>query len=144
MGAPARVAVVGCRAFPTLDDDWPLLREALDGAGVPSCLVAWDDPAVDWGSFGLVVLRGTWDSTARPGEFLAWARGAAAASVLVNPVAVVEWNLDRRTRSRGNASAQRSTGGRPARQGSVGSPSPPNGKCGFHATSQAWPSGSAK
>ena len=30
MGAPARVAVVGCRAFPTLDDDWPLLREALD------------------------------------------------------------------------------------------------------------------
>jgi hypothetical protein len=66
-------------------------------------LVAWDDPAVAWGSFSHVVVSSTWDVD-RPTEYLAWANRVAAQSVLVNPAPAIEWCLDK-VHQRGLAAA---------------------------------------
>lgn len=91
-----KVAVVGCRRFPTLDADWPLLQAALADLGVVAELVHWDDPEVVWSDFDFVVVRGTWDSTVRPCEFLAWANQVASVTVLANGTDMFDWNLDKR------------------------------------------------
>jgi hypothetical protein len=58
--------------------------------------VAWDDPTVRWETFGLVVIRSTWDSVDRPTDYLAWATAVSARTRLANPAEVVSWNLDKR------------------------------------------------
>ncbi len=109
-----RVAVVACRASPDAgstdiypDRDWPFLETALGDAGVDASLIAWDATGVDWAAFDLAVIRSTWDSVDRPDEYLAWARRTARVTELVNPLAAVEWNLDktylRRLQERGVA-----------------------------------------
>lgn len=90
-----RVAAVGCLAAPDLDDDFPLVRNALADQGCTFEFAAWDDPAVDWGSFDLLVIRGTWDNIVHPADYLAWA-GAAATTAMLNPVAALSWNIDKR------------------------------------------------
>jgi len=54
----------------------------------------WDDAAVDWDAFDLVVIRSTWDYTGRRDEFIAWAERLGER--LVNPPEVVRWNTDKR------------------------------------------------
>lgn len=94
--ASAAVAIVGCRELIGLDGDWPLLHDSLAALGVRSVQVAWDDPAVDWSTYPLAVVRGTWDYVTQPGDFRNWARRVDAVSSLVNPLRVIEWNLDKR------------------------------------------------
>jgi hypothetical protein len=77
------------------DPDAGPLHAALAARGATSTSVAWDDPTVDWATFSLVLISSTWDSVDLPREYLAWARATAAVTCLVNPVAVVEWNLDK-------------------------------------------------
>ena len=73
-------------------DDRPL-RDALRGAGLEVGIVSWDDPEFDWATPRLTFLRSPWDYYRRPDEFLAWAEHAASRTELVNPLAVVRWNL---------------------------------------------------
>lgn len=90
-----RVAIATCSLLPDLEaDDAPVLG-ALADRGVDAHAVVWDDPAADWASFDLVVVRDTWDYTQRREEFLAWTRHVAEVSVLANPAPVVEWNTDK-------------------------------------------------
>jgi len=77
------------------DPDAGPLQAALSELGARSTLVAWDDPAAEWGSFSDIVVSSTWDSVDRPVEYLAWAHRVAAQSVLVNPAPVIEWCLDK-------------------------------------------------
>jgi glutathione synthase/RimK-type ligase-like ATP-grasp enzyme len=84
-----RIGLATCSALPRGDADEQLLAAALPEAE----WAVWDDPAVDWDSFDLVVVRSTWDYQARRDEFLAWARSVPR---LVNPAAVLEWNTDKR------------------------------------------------
>ncbi len=49
-------------------------------------------PAVDWGSYDLVVIRSTWDYAPRRDDFAAW---AASVPRLANPADVVAWNTDK-------------------------------------------------
>ena len=87
------VALATCAELPDLhDDDVPLLV-ALREAGVEARAAVWDDPAVDWSGFELVVVRSTWDYVARLEPFLAWAVGVPH---LANPAAVLAWNTDKR------------------------------------------------
>ncbi len=87
-----RVALATCAALPDLDaDDRPLLA-ALRERGITARAAVWDDPAVDWASFDLVVLRSTWDYAERREEFVDWARSLSS---VVNPVPVLEWNTDK-------------------------------------------------
>jgi glutathione synthase/RimK-type ligase-like ATP-grasp enzyme len=86
------VALATCAALPDLDPDDRLLLEPLERAGVVATAAVWDDPAVQWASFDLVVLRSTWDYATRREEFIAWASGVPR---LANPAAVVAWNTDK-------------------------------------------------
>lgn len=54
----------------------------------------WDDPAVDWGAFDLVVLRSPWDYTDRRDAFVAWVESLG--DRVLNPAEVVRWNTDKR------------------------------------------------
>jgi glutathione synthase/RimK-type ligase-like ATP-grasp enzyme len=83
------IALATCAALPQGDDDEQLLAAALPEA----VWAVWDDPAVDWAAFELVVVRSTWDYQERREEFLSWARSVPR---LVNPAAVLEWNTDKR------------------------------------------------
>lgn len=89
----ARVAVATCAAWPDLDADGPALLGALAAEGHSAGPAVWDDPAEDWASYDLVVLRNTWDYWPRLEEFLAWADSVPR---LLNPPAVVRWNTDKR------------------------------------------------
>jgi hypothetical protein len=87
-----RVALVTAEMFPDLYEDDHPLRDALTERGVSVDAVRWDDPAADWRSYDLAVLRSPWDYPARPAEFLAWIRTVPR---LANPADVVAWNLDK-------------------------------------------------
>ncbi|MCP3786365.1 hypothetical protein NLX85_23645 [Micromonospora sp. A3M-1-15] len=88
-----RVALVTCTALPDLDPDDRLALAPLAARGVAAEAVVWDDPAVDWSGYDLVVLRSPWDYALRRDEFVAWAR---TVPTLVNPADVVAWNTDKR------------------------------------------------
>ena len=88
-----RIALVTCATLPELDPDDRLLIEPLRALGTDAQPAVWDDPAVDWASFDLVVIRSTWDYPARRDQFLAWATSVPR---LANPVDVITWNTDKR------------------------------------------------
>jgi O-ureido-D-serine cyclo-ligase len=88
---------VSCAAFPDLYDDWPLLRAALDDAGVDAITAVWDDPSVDWSTYDLVLASGAWDNIHRVEEFLTWVDRVAATGVPVhNSPVTLRWNIDKR------------------------------------------------
>jgi hypothetical protein len=86
-----RVALVTCSALGEGRDD---------EAAVASLLGAehrcWDDPSVDWESYDRVVIRSTWDYTARVSEFLAWCE-AVGPQRLRNRPDLVSFNADKRS-----------------------------------------------
>lgn len=89
------IALVSAQAALDLDEDMPLLVAALQRAGAQVSTPRWDDPAVDWAGCDVALLRSTWDYVDRIDEFLAWARGCAARTRLLNPPDVVAWNTDK-------------------------------------------------
>ncbi|MDY7101469.1 MAG: hypothetical protein S0880_09810 [Actinomycetota bacterium] len=95
-GHAAPIALVTAVSARSLDVDLPPLVEALDELGIEGEPVAWDDPAVDWDRFRLAVIRSTWDYARDPAGFLAWLTDAADATEVLNPPAMVRWNLDKR------------------------------------------------
>jgi O-ureido-D-serine cyclo-ligase len=92
----ASIALVTAAAARDLDEDMPPLLAALRERGLAATAAVWDDPAVDWSAFGLVLLRSTWDYFARRDAFLAWAERVAAVTKLHNPVPLLAWNTDKR------------------------------------------------
>lgn len=90
-----RIAIVTALSTAGTDDDEPLLLAALRTAGAAAAVVAWDDPAIEWGGFDVAVVRSAWDYSARRDEFLAWARSTAARTVLRNGPEVLAWNTDK-------------------------------------------------
>jgi glutathione synthase/RimK-type ligase-like ATP-grasp enzyme len=91
----ARLALATCAELPELDADDHALRDALLERGVPTDVVVWDDPTVDWGTYPHVVIRSTWDYTDRPAQFADWTRKVERTSTLLNPASVVGWNIDK-------------------------------------------------
>jgi glutathione synthase/RimK-type ligase-like ATP-grasp enzyme len=89
----ARVGVATCALAPDLDEDGPLLLDALRAAGADPRVVRWDDDTVDWGSFDSVLVRSTWDYPLRRREFLAWSQLCRRTT---NPADVLAWNTDKR------------------------------------------------
>jgi glutathione synthase/RimK-type ligase-like ATP-grasp enzyme len=90
-----RVALATCAALPQLDvEDAPLIpalaREGIDGEPV-----IWNDSAVEWGAFDLVIVRTTWDYPNKIAAFLAWADQVAAVRALWNPAPMLRWNTDK-------------------------------------------------
>lgn len=83
------MGIATCAELPDLDEDGPALVSALSAIGVAAEPVRWDDPAVDWPGYDLVVIRSTWDYVDRRDEFVAWAHQVPR---LLNPAAIVAWN----------------------------------------------------
>ncbi|MCC2315750.1 ATP-grasp domain-containing protein [Cellulomonas xiejunii] len=91
----ARLALATCAQLPQLDPDDVPLRTALAERGVPTDVVVWDDPTVDWSAYPHVLIRSTWDYTDRPAQFADWTRRVERTSQLLNPADVVAWNIDK-------------------------------------------------
>ena len=90
-----KVALVTAREALALDEDLPPLILALRAQGARVDTPCWDDPDVDWGRYDVAVLRSTWDYVDRLDEFLDWADRCAGQTRLVNPPAIVRWNIDK-------------------------------------------------
>jgi hypothetical protein len=86
---PPRIALVTYSQAPAGTDDDAPLRAAVAGA----TMEIWDDPAVAWDAYDLVVVRSTFDYIARDEEFRAWAHSVPR---LVNRADVLAWNTDKR------------------------------------------------
>jgi glutathione synthase/RimK-type ligase-like ATP-grasp enzyme len=87
-----RIALATCRQLPAGDEDSPPLLAACAAAGLDAEWRVWDDPAVDWASYDLAVIRATWDYAPRRDDFAAW---AASVPRLANPADIVAWNTDK-------------------------------------------------
>jgi glutathione synthase/RimK-type ligase-like ATP-grasp enzyme len=92
-GPSRTVAFVTCTELLDLEPDDALAVPALTRFGVSVLAAAWDDPAVDWDSFDLAVLRSTWNYPPVRDAFVAW---AGSVPRLANPAGLVAWNTDKR------------------------------------------------
>ncbi|HEX7188927.1 MAG TPA: hypothetical protein VF423_11940 [Actinomycetes bacterium] len=92
---PRRVALATAAEFPDLDEDGPVLVEALDRLGIQAEPAVWTDLRIDWSTYDLVVVRATWDYVPRRDEYLAWADRVASVTRLANPAPVLAWNTDK-------------------------------------------------
>lgn len=90
-----RLAWVTTRAARGTDLDEPLALAALADADVDVDVVDWDDPRVAWASYDRVALRSLWDYPERLDEFHRWLGAVESVSTVVNPPAIVRWNLDK-------------------------------------------------
>lgn len=91
-----RVAILTCAAFPALYDEERALLPALQARGVDATAVVWSDASVDLASFDFVVFRSVWDYFERLSEFRGFlSRLASSGAPVLNPVAMVQWNLDK-------------------------------------------------
>jgi hypothetical protein len=89
-----QIGIATCAALPDgWEDDRPLVA-ALHERGAEAEFAVWDDPAIDWERFDLVLIRSTWDYTDRRDDFVAWARRIGDA--LRNPPELIAWNSDKR------------------------------------------------
>jgi glutathione synthase/RimK-type ligase-like ATP-grasp enzyme len=88
-----RVALATCAEVADGDEDAPALVAALAERGVAAESGVWDNSAVAWTDFDLVVVRSTWDYSERRDDFLAW---AASLPRVLNPVPVLRRNTDKR------------------------------------------------
>lgn len=92
-----RVAFVTTLDRAMLHDDFdhPFHVEAFATGGIDLVHAAWEDPAVQWDSFDLVVVRSPWNYVDRLAEFRAWLHARRSLRTMHNPAEVIEWNLDK-------------------------------------------------
>jgi glutathione synthase/RimK-type ligase-like ATP-grasp enzyme len=92
----APIALATSAEYPRLTDDDQRLGRALVAHGVAAEPATWNDPDVDWRRYGLVVVRSTWDYHHDPRAFRRWIQSLDLAGVpLLNPSAILRWNLDK-------------------------------------------------
>ena len=65
--------------------------------GLNISLQIWDNPAVDWGRFDVIVLKSPWDYFDKIDAFYAWLDKLEQLKLRVlNPVEIVRWNTNKR------------------------------------------------
>ncbi|NIW25391.1 MAG: hypothetical protein GWN29_12950, partial [Gammaproteobacteria bacterium] len=79
--------------MPEPDADQAVVGEALARRGVEAELCVWNDPAIDWASYALCLLRTPWDYYRAPDAFLAWLAQTDSLTRLQNPLRTVRWNV---------------------------------------------------
>lgn len=95
--ATPRFALVTYADDPALTADDQLLADAFVRASAAVDAVPWERGDADWAGYDAVVLRSPWNYFLVPDRFRAWLDAREADGTrLLNPVAAVRWNLDKR------------------------------------------------
>lgn len=82
--------------YPIIEDENDLLLTYLQKKGLNIHKEIWSDPAVDWQSYDLAILKAPWDYFDKFKQFNAWLSQLEQQQVrLLNPVQVVRWNSDK-------------------------------------------------
>ncbi|HEY2564022.1 MAG TPA: hypothetical protein VGI44_09950, partial [Acidimicrobiales bacterium] len=90
-----RVVVATSAESLSLDDSWPLLREALAVEGLASSVRVWNDPTVDWGRFDLVLASFAWGYVLHRRDFVDWAYEVETRTRLENSASILDWGSDK-------------------------------------------------
>jgi hypothetical protein len=97
MERSAYIALATSEGWPELSPDDRELAPELAKLGCHATPVVWNDPAVDWRSFDLVVIRSCWDYHLRPDEFRGWLDRLDRLRVPVgNTSDTIRWNMHKR------------------------------------------------
>lgn len=88
-----KIAYVSCVNLPEPDFDEQPLISALVEHGHETEVVGWDDPSVDWSSFGVALIRAPWNYAWHLDAFRAWIANASAQTRFINPPETLTWNL---------------------------------------------------
>jgi glutathione synthase/RimK-type ligase-like ATP-grasp enzyme len=72
-----------------------LVVEAFEKKGFKVGRKSWSDKNFDWGSTKKVLIRTTWDYFERYEEWQAWLILVASKTELINPLVLVQWNMDK-------------------------------------------------
>jgi glutathione synthase/RimK-type ligase-like ATP-grasp enzyme len=91
--SPPRIALATSADHPDGLGGDSLLTKALQARGLHPVWEVWDDPAVAWSGYDLVVLRSTWDYPRDLDGFRTWVRSPGVAVHLVNTPTLVLGNL---------------------------------------------------
>ncbi|MFD3002521.1 RimK family alpha-L-glutamate ligase [Pontibacter toksunensis] len=79
------------------DEENSKLLDLLKEKGLNVSFQIWDDPAVDWSRFDLIVLKSPWDYFDKIDAFYIWLGELEKLDVRVlNPVDIVRWNANKR------------------------------------------------
>jgi len=91
-----RVALATCAALPGLDVEDAALVPALRAIGIDGVPLVWNEAAVRWDDYDMVVVRTPWDYANKIVAFLAWIDRVAALRPMWNPAPLLRWNTDKR------------------------------------------------
>ncbi|MEM6293184.1 MAG: hypothetical protein AAGA54_18055 [Myxococcota bacterium] len=72
-----------------------LLTDALAALDLSAERVDWSREDVDWDAYRAVVVRTTWDYFERFEAFMAWLQRIAEHPCVLNPVELMQWNIDK-------------------------------------------------
>lgn len=72
-----------------------ILSAALGEQGIESQRVSWSRNDVDWSQFDAAIIRTTWDYFERFDEFRSVLEAIDAATRLLNPKPMLDWNMDK-------------------------------------------------
>ena len=90
-----RIAFATCAELRVLDPDDELLAAAVRALGAEVVPCVWDDGAVDWAAFDLVLVRSPWDYHLRRDAFVQWAARVERTTRLLNRAATIAANTDK-------------------------------------------------
>jgi len=72
-----------------------LLTVALEKHGLKVIRTNWDDADFNWAETRCVLFRTPWDYFNRYDEFAPWLEGAGKVTKFINPIEVINWNIDK-------------------------------------------------
>lgn len=95
-----KIALVSCSAMASfkshIESEDELLLRFFREKGIDTRTEVWDDPAADWESYDLAMIKSTWDYFDKPAAFRKWLDDMENRRVnLHNPVPVLRWNMDK-------------------------------------------------
>jgi glutathione synthase/RimK-type ligase-like ATP-grasp enzyme len=93
MSASRRIVLATALDDPTVTASDRLYAEALERRGFRVVGAPWDGPRAAFDRADAVVVRSTWGYYRALGAFRAWTEAMAAATLLLNPIGLVRWNL---------------------------------------------------